>query len=235
MKSLPSEFKLFDRGAKETILLIPGWATDYRIFGSLDLDFNYLMPINFSPYDFEKKLIATLKKNGLDKISLLGWSMGGFIASDFLSRHRERIDEIIFIAIRQSYEKETLEEIKSYLKRSRKTYLYKFYRDCFSKKEEEALSWFKRNLLRSYLGQMDLDLLLEGLDYLSSAQLRLRELKRLKIKFIHGKVDKIAPIEEALRIKESLPQAKFISIKGAGHMPFLTPDFKRIFYEAYDE
>ena len=45
MISRKSEFKLIDRGFKDTILLIPGWAADYRIFDSLDLEFNYLLPM----------------------------------------------------------------------------------------------------------------------------------------------------------------------------------------------
>lgn len=234
MKSLPSEFKLFNRGAKETTVLIPGWATDYRIFSALDLDFNYLIPIKFSPYGFQKWLLSSLKDNGLNKISILGWSMGGFIAWDFASKYQDMINNLTLISIRENYEKESIEKIKTYLKNNRKGYLYRFYRDFFSKKEEEDFSWFKRHLLRSYLKEMELDLLLEGLDYLSQARLSPLKLKRVKIKFIHGQEDRIVPIEEMLKIKESFPAAEFMAIDGKGHIPFLSPDFKRIFYGMQD-
>ena len=38
------KFKYIDRQKPETAVLVPGWATDYRIFDTLDLDYNYLMP-----------------------------------------------------------------------------------------------------------------------------------------------------------------------------------------------
>jgi len=230
MKSPPSEFKLFNRGAEETAVLIPGWAADYRIFSTLQLDFNYLIPIKFSPYSFEKGLLSSLKDNGLNKISILGWSMGGFIARDFASKHQAMINNLTLISVREKYEKEDIGKIKAYLKKNKKGYLYRFYRDSFSKTDEEAFSWFKRHLLRSYLGEMELNLLLEGLDYLSEARLVPLKLKRAKIKFIHGQDDKIAPIEEMLKIKENFPSAEFITIEGAGHVPFLNRGFKRIFY-----
>ena len=37
---------------------------------------------------------------------------------------------------------------------------------------------------------------------------------------------RMAPIEEAREIKESLPHAKFVTVENAGHMPFLENGFK---------
>jgi len=229
-----SEFKLFNRGKQDTIVLIPGWATDYRIFERIDLDFNYLMPTKFSPFSFERNLLTTLKKNDLDRVSVLGWSLGGFTASDFAAKHPDKINEVVLISVREKYERENIEKIRSSLNENKKACLYKFYNNCFLRNEKGALFLFKRNLLAGYL-KADLDLLLEGLDYLSDSQLRLQELKGLKVKFIHGEGDKIAPMEEALKLKENLPQAKFISIGKTGHMPFFRPDFKKIFYGVKDE
>lgn len=229
MRSRISEFKLFDRGFEDTILLIPGWATDYRIFDALDLNSNYLMPIELSPFDFNDRLLAALHENGLDVISILGWSMGAFLAWDFISEYPERIDGTVFIvSAKRRYERLAIEKIKIYLKKNRVAYLHKFYHECFSKDELESLSWFKRHLLKSYLKQMELQALLEGLDYLSNAELEFQGLERLKIKFVHGCADKIAPIEEAIEIAEDLPAAEFISIEGAGHMPFLNPAFSKL-------
>ncbi|MBU0880591.1 MAG: alpha/beta hydrolase [Candidatus Omnitrophica bacterium] len=76
-----SKFKLISTpGAKDTMLLIPGWATDYRIFNNLNIKYNYLLPVEFSPFMFSEDLLAAMKENGIKKISVLGWSMGGFIA-----------------------------------------------------------------------------------------------------------------------------------------------------------
>ena len=48
-----------------------------------------------------------------------------------------------------------------------------------------------------------------------------------RIILIHGERDGIAPIEEAIEIRKSLPQAELISVKGEGHVPLLSNNFKR--------
>ena len=234
MRYQASEFKLFDRGFDDTMLLIPGWATDYRIFAPLDVEFNYLISIKLSPFDFRDKLLDSLSDNRSDVISILGWSMGYFLALDFASEYPDRINNgiIFMVSARCRYEKALIEGIKIRLRKNRAGYLYKFYKECFSEGEKESLYWFKSNLLSSYINEMNLDVLFKGLDYLSNAQIKTHDLKKVNITFLHGESDKIAPIEEALKISKNLPQAKFISIKGAGHIPFLRSNFNRILHEA---
>lgn len=232
MISKRPEFRLIDRGKSDTIVLIPGWATDYRIFNNLDLNFNYLLPLMFSPSNFVSGLLSILKGYNLNKVSLFGWSMGGFMALDFLAKHPDKISKVIFVSVRKKYEKENLKNIKTYLQKSRGGYLYKFYMECFSENEKNAFVWFKKNLLKDYLKQISLDSLLEGLDYLTQAELSFERVRDVKAYFFHGREDKIAPIQEVFACKESLPEAQFISLEGAGHMPFLSAQFKRIFYEA---
>lgn len=235
MISRKSAFKFFDRGFKETLLLIPGWATDYRIFGPLDLDFNYLMPVEFSPFDFEEKLESALKEKKLGGISILGWSMGGFVASDLMSRCPGIAKEVTFVGVRRSYREDEIERTKAYLRKDKKAFLYKFYHEFFSDNEAKALSWFKGDIMKKYLSDMDLDLLLEDLDYILKARIKLGANEGVRIKFIHGQEDRIAPIEEAMEIRGSLPRAEFISMKGVGHMPFLAADFKKVFSGARHE
>lgn len=221
-----SIFKFIDRGRRASIVLIPGWATDYRIFNSLDLKFNYLIPINFSPFVFEKGLLTTLKDNNLNKISLFGWSLGGFLACDFALKHTDFIDKLILVSIRKRYRKEKIEEIKDSLKEKKKGYLYKFYAQCFYNREQ--FFYFRKNLLKRYCRELDLEFLINSLNYLSSAKLEPELLKKIKkITILHGEYDKIAPLQEAREVKNSLTQAKFILIKEAGHIPFLEKDFSR--------
>ena len=68
----PNQFKYVERRKRESMALIPGWATDYRIFDSLDLDFNYLVPVGFSPDSFEEDLIEALKEHNIKNLSLFG-------------------------------------------------------------------------------------------------------------------------------------------------------------------
>lgn len=224
-KSLTS-FQYVNRGYKDLIVLIPGWASDYRIFGTLDLSFNYLMPINFSPFTFTEKLLQALKENNITKISLFGWSLGGFVAIEFAKKYKDLINELILVSVRKRYDAETLKDIRSYLKKNKKGYLYKFYTQCFFKKDQ--MSWFRENLFKLYCEELDLDYLLKTLDYLERVEIKPELLNRIKnITIIHGEHDHIAPIQEAIDIKNSLTQVRFICIKDGGHIPFLIEDFSR--------
>lgn len=221
-----SEFKFIDRGYDSTTLLIPGWASDWRIFNTLNLGSNYLVPTAFSPFDFDKGLLDILEQNGLERIDVMGWSMGGFIAYGLLSKYRDIISEAILISVRRRYEKENIENIKTYLKKNTQAFLYKFYKDCFSPNEKEEFTWFKDNLLKEYLGLKGSDALFEGLDYLSNAEVGAMNTGNTKLKLIHGEEDRIVPIKDALGLRDSMPEAEFIAVKGSGHVPFLSSNFK---------
>ena len=209
MTSKRSGFKLIQRGADKTLLLIPGWATDHRIFASLDLPYDYLLPVEFALPDFGKRLLMALEKEMLGRISILGWSLGGFLAADFAANNKGRIDELILVGVKRGYKKTDIDKIKGYIRRNRAAYLRKFYDEC---PVEEGLK-------RVYLEEMDIATLMEGLDYLSGAEIIPERLKGLDVRFVHGENDRIAPIDEARALAKGLEGSEFSEIKGAGHFP----------------
>jgi len=225
-------FKFIDRKEKRYIVLISGWAFDYRIFASLDLPYNYLFFCGESAINFEDELKKILEKNNIDKISLLGWSQGAFMASDFAGSNPGIVEEVILVGTRKKYEKEDLKDIKNYLVKNRTAYLYNFYKKCFNHQEKNFYQWFKNTLLKNYLEEMSLEQLAEGLDWLERAEINSGSLKKIKhIKIVHGCADSIAPIEEAVDLSDSLPQSQLITFDKTGHLPFLQKDFKRRLYE----
>jgi len=227
MISVESKFKIVKRGFKDIMILVPGWATDYRIFNTLDLNYNYLLPIDLNPFDFKDRLSEFLKASSIDHVSLFGWSQGGFIASGFASDNPGKIDELILSSIRKRYDKKFLEDIGFKVKKNKRAFLYKFYLDCFSPGDNPGLDWFKENLLKQYLDDMSVECLIEGLEYLSNAEMNHGSLSGVrKIRIFHGAEDRIAPLEEALEIKSSLAHAEFICMNGTGHLLFLNTDFK---------
>lgn len=234
MTSRRPSFRLVARGHDDILLLIPGWATDSRIFLTLDLPYNYLMAEGLSPFEFGKNLWSALEKTGHGRISVLGWSMGSFLASELIAEHPDRFKEAVLISARKRYEARSIEEIKLYLKKNKKGYLYKFYRAFFSEDDRDISSWFEKNLLKKYLAEMDSGLLAEGLDYLLKAELDCGKLIDCDVKFVHGTQDKIAPFCEARSVSAGLPRAGFIPVEGAGHAPFLRPDFSKILYGPND-
>ena len=84
-------FKFVDRQKERFLVIMGGWAFDYRIFTGLDLPFNYI----FSDGG-QNGLKKNLKEKGIDKISLLGWSKGAFAACDFASDNADTIEEMIY-------------------------------------------------------------------------------------------------------------------------------------------
>src|SRR4030042_2289016 len=213
----PTFFEYVNRGEQRCLVLLPGWATDYRIFNILNLKFNYILPVNLPTEKFDKNLLGYLKKNNFRKVSFFGWSMGGFLAASFALNYADFVDELILVSIRKKYEQEKLREIKTLIRKNKKAYLYKFYNQCFSDKTQ--MSWFKKNLLNLYSDNFNLKDLCRQLDYLENAKIHPQMLSCIKkIKIIHGEQDSIAPVGEALDIKNHLPQAVFICIKNAGHI-----------------
>lgn len=230
MISQASKFKLFNRGFNETLALVPGWASDYRIFNALDLNYNYLLPAEYYPFNFEKDLKAALDDECIDRVSLFGWSMGGFLASDFASKNPERVNELILVSVQKRFSAQLLEDIKRKLNENKRAFLYKLYFNCFSKEDEEGLNWFKEHLLMVYLNELKLGGLLLGLDYLLQAKIDPVSLSGIKkIRIFHGEQDKIASFDAAQQIKVELPQAEFIGLAGIGHTPFLNRKFKEKF------
>ncbi|MCK5394225.1 MAG: alpha/beta hydrolase, partial [Candidatus Omnitrophica bacterium] len=162
-------FNYIDRNYKKTIVFFPGWASDYRIFNLLDLEYNYILPTKLNPFLFENFLFDAIKKNKLNKISVLGWSLGGFLAAEFALKYPDYLNELILVSIRTKYSGQVISQIKKYLRKNKKTFLYSFYNQCFS--DKDSGKWFKENLLKSYCEDLALSDLLEGLEYLKKEEL----------------------------------------------------------------
>jgi pimeloyl-ACP methyl ester carboxylesterase len=224
------EFKYIDRGYKGRLVLLAGWATDYRIFSGLDLPYNYLLPVNFSLLDFAPELEESLNKNHLGQISLLGWSLGGFLAADFCRRFPERVKELFLLGMRRQYPKDALRGINLKLAKNKKAWLYKFYQSIFAKADTRAWDQFKQSLWPDYSRSLGLEDLVLGLEYLSRAELNPQALGGIKkIRVFHGEEDLVVPLAESEALKSCLPHAEFFRLKNAGHACFFSPEFTKGF------
>jgi pimeloyl-ACP methyl ester carboxylesterase len=225
-----SKFRFIDRGFDKTILLIPGWGLDYRIFDSLELKYNYLVALFVWPEDFVSKVKNEIENLGIKEISILGHSMGGFLGVDFALMYPQKLDELVCVGIRKRYSEKDMAPVRVNLRKNAAAFIYKMYDQSFSSSERDLLSWFKANLLKRYIKELDSKALNAGLDYLLKSEIRPEGLENIKLRFIHGEDDAIAPISEALDIASHLPNARFDKVKGGGHMLLLRKDFNSIFY-----
>lgn len=220
MTLLRSEFKFVDRGFEKTLLLVPGWAADYRIFSQIDLGYNYFLVSKLRLSSFVEDAGQALEKGALQKVSLFGHSLGGFLARDFALAFPQKTDELFLAGIRKHYGDEEIQGVKERIQKNRAAFLRRFYSDCFTG-EDAGWLWFKENLLKDYLEEMRPEDLSEGLDYLSKVSMDPKDLQDIKnLTIYHGTEDKIAPFQEASEIAGGVPTARFVAVPNAGHMVF---------------
>ncbi|MEA3432898.1 MAG: alpha/beta hydrolase [candidate division WOR-3 bacterium] len=222
-----NRFRYLNRGYSEVLVLIPGWGFDARIFEPLNLDFNYILPEINDLEHFSSDLMSALVEKDIKRVSLLGWSMGGFLAVNFLEKYgREFVQEILLISMRKSYPKKEIDSQIGLLIKDRRLYLNRFYRNCFMGQKND-LAWFKEHLFPSYIEMFDLEFLLKGLDYLMQQRLKTATLKESPVRIIHGAKDRIAPCSGIVEIAENISFPGIVIFEKSGHLPFLEPDFKK--------
>lgn len=205
----------------KSAVLMPGWATDCRIFSGLYIGYDGILPSNIDPDSIIPEIIETLDRKKIEKAHVVGWSLGGNIAAEFASKYPERVGKLVLISVRSSYTKEGIEKVKQYISENKKAYLYKFYLECFSKNEKEELKWFKDNLMKEYFGLFPQETLFKGLDMLVNMPVIPEKLKGIDVSFIFGKMDRIVTVEEVVKLKNMFPSSRFMFSEGAGHIPFL--------------
>jgi len=229
MQTESSRFKYIDREKERTLALIPGWAIDYRIFDKLELEYNYIIPTYFMPWGFTEDLGEFLLKSKISKIDIFGFSLGGFLGVEFYAKYPGLVNKLILTGIRRRYNEREIKDAITYLKRNKKAYLHKFYSNSFGSLDEATD--FKKYLGNDYINSFDLDYLLKGIEYLGGSQIDPQSLRDCKdVKILHGEEDKIAPVREAIEIRNNLNQAELITIKGGGHNLFFNREFNEVLH-----
>mgnify|MGYP003337182778 CR=1 FL=1 len=187
--------KFEDKGAKTTIVFIPGWGTDSSIFKKITGNWNSLYIDNEDPFEFSETLSQALSKHNIHSVILFGFSMGGFMALDYAASAPKSIKKVILTGVRQQYAEEEMKSISKMIKQNKKGFMAAFYKSCFN--EIQAYKGFKSKCLPQYLSQFSKSELVFGLHYLADTAITQTQLKKLpKITFCHGKSDNVAPINE---------------------------------------
>ncbi len=218
------EFLRLHRGKGRELLLLPGWAFTSEIILELDLPFDYIyFPGPNLPHPLEG-LPELLNKAGIEKVSLLGWSMGAFLASEFARRCPERVQSLILVSATSSFDKDQIEPLEEEIRKDRTRALRRFYRRCFWSRPD-ALKWFMSSHMEECMETWDTDSLLEGLSYLKMAHLDLRDFPPSILMVLHGEKDLITPPN---RIPKLPGDVEPVIFPKACHLPFLEPGFKKM-------
>ncbi len=218
------EFQRFHRGFDRDLLLIPGWAYTAGVFLDLYLPFDYLfLPGPNLPVMLDE-LPTALSLAGIKKVTILGWSMGAFLAAEFARRHPEQVEALILVSTAGSLDRAQVEQQEQAVMADRVGALERFYRRCFWS-HSDALKQFRRRHLGECVKAWSHDLLLEGLSYLKKARLSLQDLSIQSLTVIHGEKDLITPLKRLPELPEDIEP---VILPGACHLPFLEPEFSNI-------
>jgi len=213
-------------GTAPSVVVLPGWATDSRIYGDL---FSGIATVQVSgalrAEGFADRLAVFLDDVAAGPVTIVGWSLGGFLAAEFAAKYPLRVRRLMLIGVRQRYLPSEVEPIRLALLRERRACLSDFYTHCFFPSRMKECRLFRSGLQEKYIQEMDEDALLSGLDYLEHTVFPADFSLRCPVKIIHGEKDVVAPVTEAKELARAIGAATFCLLPGAPHAAFLDSGF----------
>ncbi len=212
---------LLDRGYDKTLLFFSGWALDEQVILHLDLPFNLIvLPAVENPRSILSQIEPFLHQRGITSVTVMGFSMGAFLATEFAQMSVNLISQLILVGVRPLYDPVDLEEIRVILRKQPAAFLRSFYRACFS--SEDTWDLFREKSQN----KVSLSILESGLDYLASVEWSPDQMPvELPWHVVHGTDDQIAPFVELLPLMQDAYLDRLVVLEGVGHLPFYDAGF----------
>jgi pimeloyl-[acyl-carrier protein] methyl ester esterase len=210
------------------MVLLPGWATDGRIFEGVLPGVTAVTTGPLRPEGFSRRLAAFLDRTACGPVTVVGWSLGGFLAAEFAREYPDRVRRVVLVGIRRAYPEGDVEGVLRSLSADPGGCLSGFYAQCFYPSQIPAYRRFRSGLQAAYLREMDGGALREGLSYLAEARLSGETLPACPVAIVHGEKDVVAPFAEAERLAREGGNATFHPLPGAAHAAFLAGGFRAV-------
>lgn len=224
----PEEFTVVGGGGVPSLVLLPGWATDGRIFEGVLPAVTAVTTGMLRPEGFTMRLAAFLDRTARGPVTVVGWSLGGFLAAEFAREFPDRVRRVALLGIRRAYPEGDVAEVLRSLSADPGACLSAFYARCFYPSQIPAYRRFRAGLQAAYLREMDGGVLREGLSYLAGARLSGGTLPPCPAAIVHGEKDVIAPYAEAEGLAREGGNATFHPLPGAAHAAFLADEFRAV-------
>jgi len=180
------------------------------------------------PEGFSRRLAAFLDRTARGPVTVVGWSLGGFLAAEVAQKYPDRVRRVVLVGIRREYPERDVEAVLRSLSADPATCLSGFYAQCFYPSQMPAYRRFRGGLQAAYLREMDTGALREGLSYLAGARLSGETLPVCPVAIIHGEKDVVAPLVEAEGVAREGGNTTFHRLPGAAHAAFLADGFRAV-------
>lgn len=210
------------------MVLLPGWATDGRIFEGVFTGVTAVRTGPLRPEGFSRRLAAFLDRTSRGPVTVVGWSLGGFLAAEFAREYPDRVRRVVLVGIRREYPEEDVKAVLRSLSADPAGCLSGFYAQCFYPSQIPAYRRFRSVLQAAYLREMDGGALREGLSYLAEAKLSGETLPACPVAIVHGEKDVVAPFAEAERLAREGGNVTFHPLPGGAHAAFLASGFRAV-------
>ena len=223
----PEEFTV-DGGGDPAMVLLPGWATDRRIFEGALPGVTAVTTGPLRPEWFSRRLAAFLDRTAHGPVTVVGWSLGGFLAAAFAREYPDRVRRVVLVGIRREFPEGDVAGVLRSLSADPGACMTAFYAKCFFPSQMPAYRRFRAGLQAAYLREMDGGALREGLSYLAGARLSGETFPACPVAIVHGENDVVAPLAEAEGVAREGGNATFHPLPGAAHAAFLADGFRAL-------
>ncbi len=211
--------------------LLPFLEPHFRVY-NIDLPGFGRSPVHNGAYDLAY-LCESIDGVLPDDFYMMGWSMGGLIATELARKTDKKIHKLITVASSPRFiadetwtfglDKQILESFMGYLSEDYKGTLIRFLaiQTMGSATQKQDVQHLKEMVFLH--GMPSEEALSGGLQLLHDSDL-LNTITELEIPLlrIYGKLDTMVSVAQANRITELLPDSQSIVFPKAGHAPFLS-------------
>jgi 3-oxoadipate enol-lactonase len=225
------------RGKGIPLMLVHGFPLDSRswdeIIPTLEDEFDIIVPdlrgfgqsttIN-SPYTITSMaddLAALMDSIGIEKTSIAGHSMGGYVGLAFVKKYPHRVNGLALVSSQAAGDPP-----------ERKAGRYKTAADVAEKGVGVVIEAMTQKLssnvrvqefVRSVIGNQSKEGVIGALKAMAEREDLTQMLASINFRLvlIHGDVDALIPVDRAREIKAIVPSAQLFELKGAGHMPMM--------------
>jgi pimeloyl-ACP methyl ester carboxylesterase len=213
----------------KTLVMIPGMMCDERLFKSqfaaLSDDLNIHVPVP-KGHDEISAFANDILENVSGQFSLLGLSMGGIIAMEILRQAKERVERVALFDTNPLAEKEDVK-----LRRIQQIEAVKNGKLIDIMRDEMKPNYLADGPLKKEILDLCMDMATDlGPEVFIDQSIALMNrpdqtevLKSTDIPalILCGREDTLCPIERHELMYDLMPDAEFVVIDGAGHMPVL--------------